>query len=158
MTLNPAGGRLFTMRILRSLLVVGLIFSLTGGVFNRPAEHEFTGLKVRLQTADVAATVSFYRDVLGLEVVDQWSGADDSGVIFGLGGVAGAAFLEFGQVASPNNGTASVQFRVADMASFLTRLGNTWAVDGPHERPWGSVYGYLRDPNGVQVIVYAGTV
>ena len=88
------------MQLLRSLLVVGLISSAAGSVFDRRTAHEFTGLKVRLQTADVAATVSFYRDVLGLEVV----------------------------------------------------------VDGPHERPWGSVHAYLRDPNGVQVIVYAGTV
>ncbi len=120
--------------------------------------HELTGLKVRLQAADLAATTFFFRDVLGLEVVDRWSGADDSGIVFGLGGVAGSAFLEFGQVASPDNGAASVQLRVDDMAGFLARLGDRWAVDGPHERPWGSVYSYLRDPNGVQVIVYAGTV
>ena len=98
---------------------------------------------MRLQTEDVAATVSFYRDVLGLDVVDQWSGEEDSGVIFGLEGAAGAAF---------------VQLRVRDMAGFLRRLGDAWAVDGPHERPWGSVYSYLRDPNGVQVIVFDGTV
>lgn len=130
---------------------------MTGSVSDRRTAHEFTGLKVRLQTADVAATVSFYRDILGLAVVDQWSEADDSGVIFGLEGVAGSAFLEFGQAASPDNGSASVQFRVGDMAAFLARLGDAWTVDGPHERPWGSVYSYLRDPNGVQVIVYAGT-
>lgn len=104
------------------------------------------------------ATIHFYRDVLGLQVVDQWSDDGDSGVIFGLEDVSGTAFLEFGQVPSPDNGAASVQFRVADMAGFLARLGATWVVDGPHERPWGSVYTYLTDPDGVQVIVYVGTV
>lgn len=143
---------------LRPLLAGALIVSLGGGSSPRQSAHEFTGLKVRLQTEDVAATVSFYRDVLGLDVVDQWSGEEDSGVIFGLEGAAGAAFLEFGEVASPNNGAASVQLRVRDMAGFLRRLGDAWAVDGPHERPWGSVYSYLRDPNGVQVIVFDGTV
>lgn len=142
----------------RPLLAVVLIVSLAGGVSKPRTAHEFTGLKVRLQTADLAATIAFYRDVLGLEVVDQWSGADDSGVIFGLDGVDGAAFLEFGSVASPNNGAASVQLRVGDMAGFLRRVGDAWTVDGPHERPWGSVYSYLRDPNGVQVIVFTGTV
>lgn len=146
------------MRLSRSLLVVGLLFASSGSGPDLRRAHEFTGLKVRLQTADVAATVLFYRDVLGLEVVDRWSGEDDAGVIFGLEGAEGAAFLEFGQVASPDNGAASVQLRVGDMAGFLDRLGEAWAVDGPHERPWGSVYSYLRDPNGVQVVVYAGRV
>lgn len=146
------------MRLLRSVLVVGLLYALTASVPAGPAAHDFTGLKVRLQTTDLASTVSFYRDVLGLEVVDQWSEADDAGVIFGLEGVAGTAFLEFGRSSSPSNGAASVQFRVEDMAGFLDRIGDAWAVDGPHERPWGSVYSYLRDPNGVQVIVYKGTV
>ena len=127
-------------------------------VSDREVPHEFTGLKVRLQTADVAATVSFYRDMLGLEVVDQWSGDGDSGVIFDLEDDSGAAFLEFGKVATPNNGAASVQLRVGDMAGFLNRLGDGWAVDGPHERPWGSVYSYLHDPDGVQVIVFTGRV
>jgi len=146
------------MRLLRSLVVVGLASALTGSVSGKRKAHEFTGLKVRLQTSDLAATVSFYRDVLGLAVVDRWSEADDAGVIFGLEGVDGRAFLEFGQVASPDNGAASVQLRIGDMASFVARLGDAWAIDGPYERPWGSIYSYLRDPNGVQVIVYAGKV
>ncbi|MEJ2204505.1 MAG: VOC family protein [Gemmatimonadota bacterium] len=150
--------RSVAMRRPRRLLAAVLVLALTGSVSDGEAVHEFTGLKVRLQTADVAATVSFYRDILGLEVVDQWSGDGDSGVIFGLEDDSGAAFLEFGKVATPNNGAASVQFRVGDMASFLDRLGDGWAVDGPHERPWGSVYSYIRDPNGVQVIVFTGRV
>jgi catechol 2,3-dioxygenase-like lactoylglutathione lyase family enzyme len=132
--------------------------TLNGGAHHRTAEHEFTGLKVRLQTADVDDTIHFYRDVLGLQVVDQWSEEGDAGVIFGLEGAAGTAFLEFGQTGSPDNGVASVQLRVVDMAEFLARLGDRWEADGPHERPWGSVYAYLTDPNGVQVIVYVGTV
>jgi catechol 2,3-dioxygenase-like lactoylglutathione lyase family enzyme len=119
--------------------------------------HEFTGMKLRLQTADLEGTVSFYRDVLGLEVVEQWSDGDDAGAIFGLEGVADAALLEFGEVESPDNGAASVQLRVEDVADVLARLGDAWPIDGPHERPWGSTYAYVMDPNGVQVVVYAGT-
>lgn len=147
-----------TMWAVRLLLAAFLVLSLSGVGAPAPEAHDFTGLKVRLQTADIPSTVAFYRDVLGLEVVDQWSGDDDAGVILGLEDAAGAAFLEFGEVASPDNGAASVQFRVEDMASFLRRLGDRWEVDGPHERPWGSVYSYLRDPNGVQVIVFHGRV
>ena len=154
--------RFQTSVVLPVLLVLVVCVVASGrGTRAASAEHAFTGLKVRFQTTDVNSTIRFYRDVLGLQIVDQWSDDCDVGVIFGLEGAAGTAFLEFGQVSSPDtphNGGASIQLRIGDMAAFLARLGDRWAVDGPHERPWGSVYTYLRDPNGVQVIVYTGAV
>lgn len=139
-------------------VVLTLVHLLNGGVYKLPAEHGFTGLKVRLHTADVEGTIRFYEDVLGLQVVDRWSDGGDAGVVFGLQGTAGTAFIEFGQISSPSNGTASVQLRTGDMVGFLARVGGRWTVDGPHERPWGSVYTYLTDPNGVRVIVYGDAV
>ncbi|RMH16201.1 MAG: VOC family protein [Gemmatimonadetes bacterium] len=146
------------MRALAVVLPVALVLSLGAVRWAASGGHDFTGFKVRLQTADIEATVAFYHGLLGLEIVDRWSEGDDSGVIFGLSDATGTAFLEFGRVESPNNGAASVQLRVEDMDGFLRGLGDAWAVDGPHERPWGSVYSYLRDPNGVQVIVFDGRV
>lgn len=135
-----------------------------GIVARRPSpwtrvEGPITGLKVRLDTGDVDATVGFYGDLLGLTVVDRWADGDDVGVIFGLDDSrAGPAFLEFVQVGAPSNGGASVQLRVDELHAFLDSLRGRWPVDGPVDRPWGSTYAYLADPDGVQVIVYEGRV
>ena len=50
----------------------------------------------------------------------------------------------------------SLQFRVSDLARIEPRLQGVVSCEGPSERPWGSVYLYLHDPSGIQVIVYEG--
>lgn len=114
----------------------------------------FTALKVRLETRDLEATVRFYADILGIEVVDRWAEGSDVGVVFALTRADGSAFLEFGEVPEPREAGVTVQLRTANLDAFAARVGDRWPVDGPHERPWGSVYAYLRDPNGVELIVY----
>ncbi len=118
-----------------------------------------TGLKVRLDTADLDGVVAFYSDLMGLRVVERWNDGSDVGAILGLTDtVTGPAFLEFVPVEVPSNGGASVQIRVDDLDRFLDVLGERWPVEGPVDRPWGSRYAYLTDPSGVQVIVYEGRV
>ena len=146
------------MRRLTFLPASALALLLMADLHHTPVQHDFSGLKVRLQTADLQATVRFYHHVLGLEIVDQWAEEGDAGVIFGLEDATGKAFLEFGLTESPDNGAASVQLRVPDMTRFLSRLEHQWEVDGPHMRPWGNVYTYLTDPSGIRVIVYQGRV
>ncbi|TDI56705.1 MAG: hypothetical protein E2O96_02425 [Acidobacteria bacterium] len=50
----------------------------------------------------------------------------------------------------------SLQFRVDNLESFIANLPAGVSFQGPDQRPWGSTYLYLRDPNGIQVIVYEG--
>jgi hypothetical protein len=52
----------------------------------------------------------------------------------------------------------SLQFRVHDLADIADKLRGHVEFLGPEERPWGSVYLYLEDPTGIQVILYEGEV
>jgi len=38
----------------------------------------------------------------------------------------------------------------------LAQLPADAASRGPIQRPWGSRYAYLSDPNGIQVILFEG--
>lgn len=117
----------------------------------------FTGLKTRIETPLMRESVAFYTDVIGLEVLSTWDEQGDRGAILGLGGSPGAqAFLEIAHVADGPPPAVSLQFRVDDLAAVETRLRGRWEYRGPEARPWGSTYLYLRDPAGVQVIIYEG--
>lgn len=123
-----------------------------------PATHDMTGLKTRIETSKVQECVAFYRDILGMAVLDEWDDAGDHGAILGFGAAAsGEAFIEIAHSESMvDHEGISLQFRVSDLDSMASRLEGRWAFKGPVARPWGSTYLYLRDPAGVQVILYEG--
>lgn len=117
-----------------------------------------TGLKTRIETTRFEASVDFYRDILGMSVLDEWDDADDRGAILGFGPAAsGGAFIEIAHSESvADHEGISLQFRVSDLDGMSRRLDGRWAYRGPETRPWGSRYLYLRDPAGVRVILYEG--
>ena len=122
-----------------------------------PLADGFTGLKTRIETPLLDETARFYTDLLGLRVLDAWDEAGDRGVILGLRDTrSGEAFLEIAHAAAATTPVVSLQFRVRDLAAVEARLRGRWPYRGPERRPWGSTYLYLRDPAGVQVILYEG--
>jgi catechol 2,3-dioxygenase-like lactoylglutathione lyase family enzyme len=107
-----------------------------------------------LTVTDLAATIAFYRDVLGMEVVTF--GAGRTALTFGDSKInlheAGHEFEPRAQVARP--GTADLCFivdePVADVMRSLQRHGVA-LVDGPVERTGarGPILScYVRDPDG----------
>ncbi len=50
----------------------------------------------------------------------------------------------------------SLQFRVRDLVDVAERLRDHVELGEPEERPWGSKYLRLKDPTGVQVVLYEG--
>jgi catechol 2,3-dioxygenase-like lactoylglutathione lyase family enzyme len=107
-----------------------------------------------LTVTDLAATIAFYRDVLGMEVVTF--GAGRTALTFGDSKInlheAGNEFEPKAQVARP--GTADLCFivdePVADVMRSLQRHGVA-LVDGPVERTGarGPILScYVRDPDG----------
>jgi len=114
-------------------------------------------LKTKLSTPRLAETRAWYARVFGMEVVEEWDEPGDRGVILAFPGGAREALLEiYDTDAAQDFAGLSLQLRVPDIASFVDALGEDIACDGPTPRPWGSTYLYLRDPNGIRVIVYAG--
>ncbi|MGD2134471.1 MAG: VOC family protein [Maricaulaceae bacterium] len=116
-------------------------------------------LKTKITTPKVAETKAFYVDLFGLEVVEEWDHPDDAGVILGFSDREAEAFLEIyrGETTFDFSGLA-LQFRIPDAAAFKAFAETRTDVRGPVERPWGTTYLYLTDPNGVAVMAFEGGV
>ena len=149
--------------LLRNIAVL-LMFNLLITDASRAAQNEqvetlnLTGLKVRIETNLLKESIEFYSEYLGLTILDQWDEQGDSGVILGLDSKLNSkAFLEFGYKNIPNNYLGvSIQIRVNSLVDAMRKLQGKVKFSEPEERPWGSRYLYLIDPNGITVILYQG--
>ena len=114
-------------------------------------------LKTKISTPRYRSTRRFYERVFRMVVVDEWDDPDDTGCILALPDGRQEALLEIYRVQSPLElAGVSLQFRFERLSDFLANLPDDIDTEGPVPRPWGSTYLYLRDPNGIQVIVYEG--
>ena len=114
-------------------------------------------LKTKITTPLLAQTRDFYVVCLGMGVVDEWRNNDDIECILALSDSRGEAMLEIcegGQTSTVAG--LSLQFRTDDLESFRTRLPPSTEVRGPVQKPWGSTYLYLTDPNGIPIVVFEG--
>ncbi len=113
-------------------------------------------LNVAINVTDFEASVRFYRDVLGCEVVEQWEKDDGPGVILAAG--PGRSVELFGppwgarQDRRPPAGF-ELAFDVADARAWQARLE---AAGVPIARqlldnPWGDRSLGLDDPDGVRI-------
>lgn len=117
---------------------------------------QLTGIKIRIETRDVAAALEFYTQIIGLNVLQNWG--DSSGAILGFE-LDSNGFLEIAYAAEPKRQpNLSLQFRVKNISDFVKHVGDRWPRSAPTPRPWGSTYLYLQDPDGIDVIVYEGKV
>ena len=115
-------------------------------------------LKTKIITPRFAETRDWYQDLLRLAVLEQWDEPIDQGCILGLGGPDGEALLEisYGEAEADFSGL-SLQFRVDDVDRFDIPDEPRFARRGPEDRPWGSRYLFLTDPNGISVVIFSGT-
>ena len=120
------------------------------------AEGPVTAVKTRLNTALFEESMVFYMEIIQLPLVTSWNDDGDKGAIFGSNG----GYIELGssEVAIVFSSALSLQFRVDDIDAFAASIANKWPYEGPVDRPWGSRYLYLTDPNGVSIIVYQGEI
>lgn len=113
-------------------------------------------LKTKITTPRFAETIAWYRELFGLDPVEQWDEPGDKGCILAFPGGRNEAFLEIYAGPAANFLGLSLQFRTADLDGFHAALAGRFESGGPVDRPWGSRYLYLTDPNGIAVIVYEG--
>lgn len=123
-----------------------------------------TSLKTVIHTEDFTNSVRFYHEVLGLEVVNKWDEPGDRGRIFKVG--SERAFIEILETKAQGEHSANefpsgminnkmeIQMATKNLEAWVSRLQTLWPTKGPLKRPWGSSYLYLRDPNGIQIIIY----
>jgi catechol 2,3-dioxygenase-like lactoylglutathione lyase family enzyme len=116
-----------------------------------------SSLKTRITTGRLAETRAFYVLCLGMHVAQEWRDGDDAGCVLTLAGGGRQALLEIYEGPQPDDLSAlSLQFGTPDLAGFQASLPPGTGARGPVERPWGSKYLYLTDPNGISVVVYEG--
>lgn len=106
------------------------------------------GMKTRVVCCDYAASLEFFTDILGMRLVERFN--DEEACILALDS---GEQLEL--VAGRATSTVSLQFETADMQEFTAAIDSALMLGEPELRPWGLYYLYLKEPSGIQLIVYA---
>lgn len=107
---------------------------------------------VYYNVADMERAVRFYRDVLGLKVVDSspyWTTLDAGGMRFGLHATEGGAVPAIPRDSHGAHAGATVTFRVADVRKAGMRLQGEGVklLSDITEKPWGTML-VFEDPDG----------
>ncbi len=124
-------------------------------------------LKTVIRTKDFSASKKFYTQVLQLEIVEEYDDGDGSkGIILQFGDENSNAFLEISEIKQQHNyhqkafdsnfenDKVGIQIKTTDISYWAKQFQDVWETRGPIKRPWGSQYLYLRDPDGLQIIIY----
>ena len=120
-------------------------------------------LRIALTVDNYAEALAFYRDALGLKLVEEWNSEGANGALL----EAGRATLEIfdeGQAAMVDElevgrrVTGTVRFAVevdnsAAVANELERAGAE-RLGGPVETPWGDVNVRVQAPDGMQLTLF----
>ncbi len=121
----------------------------------RPANAVFV-----VPTTDLAASIRFYRDGLGLELTAEWSDMG-RGAILRASTAAEVELNEVDELADPPEPRTALGLQVGqnDVDAVYGRLEAAGArlKAPPRVRPWGMRGFGAFDPSGVPVNVYAPT-
>lgn len=125
------------------------------------------GVKTVIRTKDFEAAKQFYVDILDLKIVEEYDDGNGSkGCIMGFNLAHNNAFVEISEIKpthsyyqpafsrTVDNDKLEIQIKTEDVDYWAEKLKSVWEARGPIERPWGSRYLYLRDPDGVHIIIY----
>lgn len=107
---------------------------------------EILASRVLLRPADYPATLSFYRDTLGLAIAREYPG----GTVF----YAGQSLIEVAGHGGPQTTTAALWLQVRDVYATeqeLTAAGVAITREARQE-PWGLHEMHVTDPDGVTLI------
>jgi lactoylglutathione lyase len=100
--------------------------------------------------------LAFYRDVVGLSIVEEWTDAGHGAVL----SAGGPARVELIDLPDTKQGTPSDQVFLGLQVEAIEAIYDRAAAAGaeivamPAERPWGGRGFVVRDPNGLAVNIY----
>lgn len=128
------------------------------------AESPVRELRVAVTVEDYAEALRFYRDALGLPVIEEWADPTGSGVILD----AGRATLEVLSLDQTNlvdevevgrtgvSGTVRLALEVEDSTATAEKLAASGAeqLADPVETPWRHRNVRLRAPDGMQLTLF----
>lgn len=127
---------------------------------------ELLALKIVIRTRSYEASRDFYLSVLNLPLVEEWDELTGRGCILRVGWAGSTGLIEISEIHpdavsySPafaeavQNDKIDIQIETPSVADWSQRLAGHWPVRGPVQKPWGAYYLYLRDPDGLQIILY----
>ncbi|MDQ3789782.1 MAG: VOC family protein [Actinomycetota bacterium] len=107
-----------------------------------------TNLWLPYTVPDLAPALAFYRDRIGLEMVDGWSRDGEEGAVL----AAGSAFVELVSPGVP--GPVPVAFEVEDVDAVYARMPSADVLTPPHRYPRGHRGFEVRGPAGATVMVW----
>jgi methylmalonyl-CoA/ethylmalonyl-CoA epimerase len=122
-----------------------------------------TELRVALTVEDFDQALAFYRDVLGLEQVADWSSAGGRVVVLDAGRAtlelfdrAQAETVDAVEAGRRVSGPVRFALRVADSEAAAARLVAAGAerVAPPVTTPWGDRNARVRAPDGMQLTLF----
>ena len=106
---------------------------------------EILTARVLLRPVDMARSLAFYRDVLGLAIAREFPG----GTVFFLGG----GFLELsGSGTGPAAAGAALWLQVRDLDVAHRELGEHVTRE-PRLEPWGLREMWITDPDGTPIVL-----
>jgi lactoylglutathione lyase len=116
----------------------------------------FTTIFPIITTADLSASLGFYRDLLGAKVSYEFAGPDGEPAYVGL--ELGGAHLGIGRdpdaaVEPSPRFSLWVYAEDCDAAVERLRAAGVEIVEEPADRPWGERVARVRDPDGNLVLI-----
>ncbi len=122
-----------------------------------------TQFRVAFTVSDIEKALSFFRDVLGLAVQQEWSADEGRGVVLSIKQAtleildpAHAAYVDRIETGRPVSGQVRFAFEVPNLQEAVAKARKAGAqlVSGPVETPWKDVNARLIGPDGMQVTLF----
>ncbi|MDH7447039.1 VOC family protein [Aquimarina sp. 2201CG14-23] len=130
-----------------------------------PTSIDLLSLKTVIRTKNYDASKHFYTQILKLSIAEEYS-SENRGCILRFGDKNSNAFLEISEIKEGHyyfqqsfsrkieNDKIDIQIKTNNIAYWSEHLHKKWKAKGPIDRPWGSKYLYVRDPDELQIIIY----
>lgn len=127
------------------------------------AEGPVRELRLALTVEDYEQALAFYRDVLGLPVIQAWDQPTGSGAILDAGratlellSVAQTELVDRVEVGEQVSGPVRIALEVEDSVETAERLvaGGAQRLAGPVVTPWLHRNVRLRAPDGMQLTLF----
>jgi lactoylglutathione lyase len=120
-------------------------------------------LRVAVTVDDYQEALRFYRDALGLPVLEEWDGADGAGAVLDAGratlellSTSQAELVDRVEVGRRVAGPVRLALEVDDSAATADTLAAAGAelIGGPVVTPWSHRNVRLRAPDGMQLTLF----